>query len=79
MLDKNDFAYSIKIKKLTRYLVADTGYTPMTVHRIIANLRKGKGIKRKAPSPRSDQIRTRRFIGGLKRSITQIHHSQWQR
>ena len=50
-------------------IIRDTGYAPRTVYRIVSNLRQGKGIQRKAHSPRSDRIRTKRFLWGLKRSI----------
>ena len=50
-------------------IIRDTGYAPRTVYRIVSNLRDGKGILRKAHSPRSDKIRTKRFLWGLKSSI----------
>lgn len=50
-------------------IIRDTGYAPRTVYRIVSNLRDGKGILRKAHSPRNDKIRTKRFLCGLKRSI----------
>ena len=50
-------------------IIRDTGYAPRTVYRILSNLREGKGILRKAYSPKSDKIRTKRFLCGLKRSI----------
>ena len=43
-------------------IIRDTGYAPRTVYRIVSNLRQGKGIQRKAYSPRSDRIRTKRFL-----------------
>ena len=49
-------------------IIRDTGYAPRTVYRIVSNLRQGKGIRKKAHSPRSDRIHTKRFLWGLKRS-----------
>ena len=50
----------------TSDFIRDTGYSPRTVHCIVANLRKGKGIERKAYSSRSDKICTTSFFDSLK-------------
>ena len=60
-------------------IIRDTGYAPRTVYRIVSNLRDGKGILKKAHSPRNDKIRTKRFFSGLKGRLLQFHHNQWHR
>ena len=50
-------------------IIWDIDYAARIVYGIVLKLSQGKGIQSKAHGPRSDYIRTKMFLGGLKTSI----------